>query len=239
MLHKIVYRLTILLSFLSPGLLLSPGLVLSTGLVAISTSAAANPPINIMRPATTVEWIDLLPEEDLRLLESIPQIDHQSMSDEELALDASPTGFDSSAFENQIAQAISEAKQNLEDKSSTERNWRDALKSTKVRPEFDNKRIRIAGYIVPITYNEQQIVTEFFLVPYYGACIHVPPPPPNQLIHIQHPKGFRLQDLYTPFWVDGIVKLETNENELGLSSYAMHNVSLSIYEEAEELEYLN
>ncbi len=211
-------------------------LVTATGFSAAKSAAT---PINLMRPAVTVEWTDLLPEEDLRLLESIPQVDHANLSDEELAQDSSPTGFDTSAFENQIAQAISEAKKNLEEEKKSGRDWRDALKSTNVRPEFNNKRIRIAGYIVPISYNEQQIVTEFFLVPYFGACIHVPPPPPNQLIHVDYPKGFRLRDLYTPFWADGVVALETNENELGISSYAMRNVTLSVYEEAEEPEYLN
>lgn len=198
-------------------------------------------PEHLMRPAVTVEWTELLPDEDLRLLESIPQVDHESMSEDELALDSPVDGFsaDTSAFENQIANAIAESKQALEDEKKSGRDWRDALKSTKVRPEFNNKRIRIAGYIVPIEYNEQQVVTEFFLVPYFGACIHVPPPPPNQLIYVKHPKGFQLPDLYTPFWVDGIVVIETQENELGLSSYSMRNVKLTRYEEPEDLKYLN
>lgn len=204
-----------------------------------TTEKSTSAPINLMRPAVTVEWTELLPDEDLRLLESIPQVDHESLSDEEIAQDTPPTGFDSSAFENQIAQAITEAKKNLEDEKKSGRDWRDALKSTNVRPEFNNKRIRIAGYIVPISYNEQQIVTEFFLVPYFGACIHVPPPPPNQLIYVKHPKGFTLPDLYTPFWVEGTVVIETQENELGLSAYSMRNVKLERYEEPEEPEFLN
>ncbi len=196
-----------------------------------------------MRPAVTVEWTELLPDEDLRLLESIPQVDHESMSEDELALDTPADGLNTnnnnSAFEDQIAKAIADSKQSLEDEKKSGRDWRDALKSTKVRPEFNNKRIRIAGYIVPIEYNDQQIITEFFLVPYFGACIHVPPPPPNQLIYVKHSKGFQLPDLYTPFWVEGIVVLETQENELGLSSYSMRDVKLTRYEEPEEPEFLN
>lgn len=195
-------------------------------------------PENLMRPAVTVEWTELLPDEDLRLLESIPQVDHESMSEDELALDSPADGFNTSAFEDQIAKAIADSKQSIEDKKSG-RDWRDALKSTKVRPEFNNKRIRIAGYIVPIEYDDNQIITEFFLVPYFGACIHVPPPPPNQLIYVKHPKGFTLPDLYTPFWVDGTVVIETQENELGLSAYSMRNVKLERYEEPEEPKFLN
>lgn len=204
---------------------------------AAATHAA---PENVARPSVTVEWTELLPDEDLRLLESIPQVDHESLSDEQLAQDTPAEGLNSntSAFEDQVAKAISDSKQEIEDKKSG-RDWRDALKSTKVRPEFNNKRIRIAGYIVPIEYDDNQVITEFFLVPYFGACIHVPPPPPNQLIYVKHPKGFTLPDLYTPFWVDGTVVIETQENELGLSAYSMRNVKLERYEEPEEPEFLN
>ncbi len=197
-------------------------------------------PENLARPATTVEWTDLLPDEDLRLLESIPQVDHESLSEEQLALDTPVNGLNSStlSFEDQIANAIADSKQSIEDEKSG-RDWRDALKSTKVRPEFNNKRIRIAGYIVPIEYDDNQVITEFFLVPYFGACIHVPPPPPNQLIYVKHPKGFTLPDLYTPFWVDGTVVIETQENELGLSAYSMRNIKLERYEEPEAPEFLN
>lgn len=204
------------------------------------TAAIHAAPENLARPIATVEWTELLPDEDLRLLESIPQIDHESLSDDQLMQDLPAEGFNSntSAFEDQIAQAIADSKQEIEDRKSG-RDWRDALKSTKVRPEFNNKRIRIAGYIVPIEYDDNQVITEFFLVPYFGACIHVPPPPPNQLIYVKHPKGFTLPDLYTPFWVDGTVVIETQENELGLSAYSMRNVKLERYEETEEPAFLN
>jgi hypothetical protein len=207
----------------------------------VSAPAIYAVPENLIRPAVTVEWIELLPDEDLRLLESIPQVDHESMSEDELALDSPVDGFntDTSAFEDQVASAIAESKAALNDKGDGVRDWRDALRSTNVRPEFNNKRIRIAGYIVPIEYNEKQVITEFFLVPYFGACIHVPPPPPNQLIYVKHPKGFTLPDLYTPFWVEGAVVIETQENELGLSAYSMRNVKLTRYEEPEEPEFLN
>jgi hypothetical protein len=203
-------------------------------------------PEHLSRPATTIEWTDLLPDEDLRLLESIPQVDHESLSPEELAMDTAPSGLKpnsafenngSSAFENQITKAIADANKQVED--NKQRDWRDALTSTRVRPEYNNKRIRLAGYIVPIEYNDQQVITEFFLVPYFGACIHVPPPPPNQLIYVKHPKGFQLPDLYTPFWVEGTVMLETQENELGLSSYSMRDVKLTEYKEEAEPEFLN
>src|SRR5580765_6488729 len=48
---------------------------------------------------------------------------------------------------------------------------------------MNNARIRIAGFVVPLEYVGDK-VTEFLLVPYFGACIHLPPPPPNQIIHV-------------------------------------------------------
>lgn len=217
-------------------------LIFFTESYAAEKNPANNIPEYLIRPAVTVEWTELLPDEDLRLLESIPQVDHESMSEDELALDTPVDGLNSnnnSAFEDQVTKAIADANQEIGDKNKLERDWRDALLSTNVRSEFNNKRIRIAGYIVPIEYSDEQIITEFFLVPYFGACIHVPPPPPNQLIYVKHPKGFQLPDIYTPFWVEGAVVIETQENELGLSAYSMRDVKLTEYEEPEEPEFLN
>ncbi len=50
----------------------------------------------------------------------------------------------------------------------------------RVRLDLNDKDVRIPGFIVPLEYKESEIVTRFLLVPYFGACIHEPPPPPNQ-----------------------------------------------------------
>ena len=59
-----------------------------------------------------------------------------------------------------------------------------------VVPELDGKRVRIGGYVVPLDF-EATNVKEFLLVPFVGACIHVPPPPPNQIIYVKSAKGLR------------------------------------------------
>lgn len=182
----------------------------------------------VTKSVKTVEWTDLIPAEDLRLLESIPQIDHDSLSDEELSADSnSNTLRPQSSFENQQPQAFDDSAGN----SNKERTWKDALVSTRVRPEFNNQRIRLGAYISPIEWNDKQVTTEFFVVPYFGACIHVPPPPPNQIIYVHYPKGLKLDDLYMPFWVEGTIKIEITEKDIGDSSYTMTNVVLSEYTE--------
>jgi len=214
--------------------------ILKLGFLLLFTCGWA--PAQAMFLFKTIDWVDLIPEEDLRLLESIPEVDHESLSDEAFAEDgigASPGLRPSEKLTEQLSQqmasAIEEAASGQQGKGG-ERTWKDALVSTSVRAEFDNRPVRLPGYVVPLSYNDKQQVTEFFLVPYFGACIHVPPPPPNQIIYVSYPKGFTLPDLYTPFWVQGTMKIATKEHELGVSSYSMINAALTEYteENAEE-----
>lgn len=73
--------------------------------------------------------------------------------------------------------------------------------------ELDGKDIRIAGYALPLEFSETAI-TEFLLVPYIGACIHVPPPPTNQIVHVRVEEGFKNEGLFTPVWVTGRVSTQ-------------------------------
>jgi hypothetical protein len=54
---------------------------------------------------------------------------------------------------------------------------------------LDGTKVRIPGYIVPLEADDQGRLTEFFLVPFLGACIHVPPPPPNQIVYVKLPQA--------------------------------------------------
>jgi hypothetical protein len=68
--------------------------------------------------------------------------------------------------------------------------------------ELDGRLVRLAGYVVPLEYAGTR-VTEFLLVPFAGACVHVPPPPPNQIVHVRLDNGFENAGLYTPVRVTG------------------------------------
>lgn len=68
--------------------------------------------------------------------------------------------------------------------------------------EVLNKEHRIPGFITPVEM-EGTKVTKFFLVPTAGACIHTPPPPPNQIVLVEYPQGIELVSLQTPVWVEG------------------------------------
>ena len=64
--------------------------------------------------------------------------------------------------------------------------------------------IRIPGYLLPLEYSNR-MVTEFLLVPWVGACIHTPPPPPNQIVHVvfDEGNGYESRSIYEPVWVAG------------------------------------
>lgn len=68
--------------------------------------------------------------------------------------------------------------------------------------EFDGQHVRIGGYVVPLDF-EATNVTEFLLVPFVGACIHVPPPPANQIIYVKAKDGFKITDVFDPVYVTG------------------------------------
>ena len=74
--------------------------------------------------------------------------------------------------------------------------------ATATNDELLDQSVRIPGYLLPLEINDQKAV-EFLLVPTVGACIHTPPPPANQMVHVRYPGGFAIEGLYTPIWVNG------------------------------------
>ncbi|HBC56861.1 MAG TPA: DUF3299 domain-containing protein, partial [Gammaproteobacteria bacterium] len=92
--------------------------------------------------------------------------------------------------------------------------YQQALISTRIVSEFDGQKIRLPGFIVPLEFGDDQTITRFFLVPYFGACIHVPPPPPNQIIYAEYDNGFKLEVLYDPFWLSGTLSTKLIENDM-------------------------
>jgi hypothetical protein len=112
------------------------------------------------------------------------------------------------------------------------------LASAPVREELDGKIIRIPGFVVPLEADMNR-VTRFFLVPYFGACIHVPPPPSNQIINVHFEPGTRVESLYDAIWIEGRLSTETFNHEMGTSGYTIEAVLIEPYDfdEAEEGEW--
>lgn len=149
-------------------------------------------PVQAQDDLPEIDWTDLMPAEDLKLLESMPEIEHEG---------AGPVTLP------------------------------DEIMTGRVVPEMDGRAGKIPGFVVPLKTTEDMKILEFFLVPYYGACIHVPPPPPNQIIHVKYKEGFKLEALYEPVWVEGVLNTERTENDIASASYAIVADRVRLYEE--------
>lgn len=86
--------------------------------------------------------------------------------------------------------------------------------------ELDGQRIRIGGYVVALDFDATDI-KEFLLVPFVGACIHVPPPPPNQIIYVKASAGFQVKGQFDPVYVTGTLKTERQFTGLAATGYTM------------------
>jgi hypothetical protein len=84
-----------------------------------------------------------------------------------------------------------------------------------VNAELDGKIVRMPGYILPLEFSGKDI-TEFLLVPYVGACIHTPPPPPNQIVHVKSDKPVSNVTVFSPVWVTGRLSAVSAKKSLSL-----------------------
>ncbi|PZO10479.1 MAG: DUF3299 domain-containing protein [Lysobacteraceae bacterium] len=136
-----------------------------------------------------IDWLELMPPEDLKALEAMGEIDHGGVMQNE------------------------------------------ALTSTKTVAKMNGAKGKIPGYIVPVTFDDRGHITELFLVPYFGACIHLPPPPPNQIIYIKPRKALPPSQIWDAYWAIGTVRIAKTENEMALSSYSMDLERIEIIDE--------
>ena len=153
------------------------------------------------------DWLELMPPEDRKALEEMPDISHDSP-------EADGTfGQQGGLKQEQGLPAV--------------------MYSKKTVARLDGKTIRLGGYPVPLESDAEGRTTLLFLVPYPGACIHVPPPPPNQIVLVRYPKGITLDDIYEPLWVDGTLHIEAVDNDLADAAYALDASSVRLVEEGD------
>ncbi len=93
--------------------------------------------------------------------------------------------------------------------------------------DLNNKMVKLPGFVVPLDADNEKM-NDFLLVPYFGACIHVPPPPANQTVFVTG-KQSKFQ-LYDTVWVKGKMIIERLENELGDTGYSIQATAVEPYE---------
>jgi len=163
-----------------------------------------------------ISWDDLVPA---HLLAEDPLAD---LTQEQLDLvvwvintldSLPPRGSDTEEFYREVDEAIPQLKKagiNIEELMAK----RETLRTSFVE-ELNGQKVRIPGYLLPLEVSAAK-VTEFLLVPYVGACIHVPPPPPNQIVYVKmdQDKSYKNKNLYEPVWVTGIIAAKSMVKDL-------------------------
>ncbi len=89
-----------------------------------------------------------------------------------------------------------------------------------VNEALDDEAVKIPGFMLPLEF-DGMMVSEFLLVPYFGACIHTPPPPANQIIRGSLAESYELEDMTRPVWVSGKLKTGRVTSKLGEAGYVM------------------
>ena len=106
--------------------------------------------------------------------------------------------------------------------------YQEAVRSAPVVRELDGQKVRLPGFVVPLDFEDTEI-SEFLLVPYFGACIHVPPPPSNQIVYVTTVAGYPLQELFDPVWVTGEIRTEAHLNDVGDAGYTLQATIIEPY----------
>ena len=108
------------------------------------------------------------------------------------------------------------------------RNLRRAWDAAPANEDMNGAKVRIAGFLVPLEWGDKKL-KEFLLVPYFGACIHVPPPPVNQIIHVVADTPAKGMQAMEAVWVEGTLEVALADTTMGKSSYKMKARSVTKY----------
>jgi hypothetical protein len=132
--------------------------------------------------------------------------------------DLIPKGYQASPVQNQSSHD-----------ETTAANWVQPDLNAPVVAELNGKTVSLPGFVVPLEGTEE-VITEFLLVPYFGACIHVPPPPPNQIVHVTFKDGVPIESLYDAIVVTGVMSTQGWEGELAKVGYRIKGVGVAPFE---------
>lgn len=104
------------------------------------------------------------------------------------------------------------------------------LDNAPVNEAMNGKKIKLPGFIAPLE-NIDGKVTEFLLVPYFGACIHVPPPPVNQTVLVKPRQGNAIDadDSNLAFWVKGTITTDKESTDIGSAGYRIEQAEIEIF----------
>lgn len=108
------------------------------------------------------------------------------------------------------------------------REMRSTWDNAPTNSRLDGTTVRLPGYVVPLEEVKGQL-REFLLVPYFGACIHTPPPPANQIVHVIVGKGGEGLRMMDAVWASGTLRTHRQDSVMGMSGYAMEGAAIERY----------
>ncbi|ASI90888.1 DUF3299 domain-containing protein [Vibrio mediterranei] len=193
---------------------------------------------------SVLDWTDLKPQmkEEIVVLPDITEAQRESLQTI-LLLDSVPNEANQKLANELIVELGSEGvdARDLLDKRATYMAQMQARSET-TTDRFDKQHIRMAGFIVPLEMTGEKS-TDFLLVPVAGACIHLPPPPANQIVRIRYPEGFEIKNVQYPVWVEGIFTSDKQKEDVFLvdgntsvtMGYSMEATNIEDYYQSETL----
>ena len=145
-----------------------------------------------------------------------------------------PEGYDASEKINALKEQLNQFRDNDPEAMMIYGNIQAELDNAPVNTALDGKLIKMPGFVAPLE-NNNGIINEFLLVPYFGACIHLPPPPMNQTVLIKADKGqgVKSENAKQPVWITGTLRAIEERTDIGAAGYRIEKAKIEIYEEKE------
>lgn len=171
---------------------------------------------------TELNWDDLMPIGEDEVLAELYETYYANLRTDladrsERLLDSGNTG----GSEFDVSALISEGATN---------DTMEQIGTFNVVEQLNGLNVRLPGYVVPLDFSADGVYSEFLLVPYFGACLHTPPPPPNQIVFVKAEPATKVASIYEPVWVEGILKTGQFESDTGDSAYELTLSTLEVYE---------
>lgn len=149
-----------------------------------------------------------------------------------------PSGWSPASY---FAQAPTGALRDLEDTDPRARALLDKLielgRDAPPQPHWQGRLVRIAGFVLPLVQSGDS-TRRFLLVPYQGACVHVPPPPANQAIVVEPLQPLPMASSSHPLWLQGRLELQLQRTPFMHAAYRMRSATPSAFDESLERAWL-
>lgn len=143
--------------------------------------------------------------------------------------DLVPAGYDPNELMRKYQTEVARLKDNDPRAERLAEGLRKAWEDAPVVGSLHDKTVKLAGFLVTLE-GDGKAVSEFLLVPYFGACVHVPPPPSNQIVLVRTgAQPFKVNKMFQTVLVTGRLRTERARNELASASYVIDATHVEPY----------